>query len=69
MKTLVVVSLVVSLIGCAPRRPKTNTTAPSLGTARVHASQLGQDIHDYKGGTRRLRTLSEQIDYKASLIE
>lgn len=61
--------LCVSLIGCAPSRPKTNTPAPSLGTAKTLSARLGKDITDYKGNVRRVRNLSEQIDYKSSLIQ
>lgn len=59
----------ILMTSCAPARPKGNTAAPSLGTAKVLTRQMTNDIVDAKSGLRRTRTLSERIDYKASLIE
>ncbi len=68
-KTVKLLLLCSLLVSCAPKRPRTQTVAPSLGTARTLTSRLGQDITDYKGSLGRVRTLSEEIDYKASLIQ
>lgn len=59
----------LSACSASPKRPVTHTSVPSLDVSRARVKQLQSSIQDSKDGIRRVRTLQERIDYKASILE
>jgi hypothetical protein len=61
----VLIGLSSFCFSCAsPKRPTTNTAAPSLNDAQRHNRLIYNDVTDAKGSVRHARSLADEIDAK-----
>jgi hypothetical protein len=58
----------LGLCSCAPTKPKTNTTAPSIHTADEINRTLRSNVVDSKDAIGRARHLNTVIDNKLNLL-
>jgi uncharacterized lipoprotein YajG len=70
MKHLISAVALALLVGCetSPKKPTTNTPAPSIDTSKEIGRTIHSNVADAKDGVRKARTIGDRIDNKINLL-